>query len=60
MDGNSARMAEGAYCKPEVFTLGSVSELTRFQKDGGSADVWGQQSPDEGQSGGSTGGMTGH
>jgi hypothetical protein len=43
MDRSTARMATQTYCKPEVFELGAVHELTCWQKSGGSADAWGQQ-----------------
>ena len=45
MDRSTARMA--TYCKPEVIELGSVLELTCWEKSGGSADAWGQQQPDK-------------
>ena len=42
MDRSKARMATKTYCKPEVIELGTVLELTSWEKSGGSADAWGQ------------------
>jgi hypothetical protein len=39
-------MATNAYRKPEVTDLGAVHELTCWEKSGGSADAWGQQTKD--------------
>jgi hypothetical protein len=60
MDRSKARMATNTYCKPEVIELGSVHELTSWEKSGGSADAWGQQVKDKTAAGdGAAGSFTG-
>jgi hypothetical protein len=61
MDRPTARMATQKYRKPEVFELGSVHELTCWEKSGGSADAWGQQKQDghPGTDGGTAGDFSG-
>ena len=46
-DRNKAGMAAREYQKPEVYSLGSLQELTSWTKLAGSADAWGQQTPDQ-------------
>lgn len=46
MDEPTARTATTEYRKPEVYALGSVRDLTCWEKTGGSADAWGMQAGD--------------